>query len=108
MDHDKHKKKMNKGGEIVRFEPQGLQLIDLNLVIRESFVKDGCIIFCENLQGGHMEVKKQFSLNYDGNKTRVRPLDIMVSENTIATTIEIPMQGGKWFKGMNLDSSYLQ
>jgi hypothetical protein len=52
-------------------------------VIREYFEKAGCIRFCEKLQGGHMEVKKQFSLNYDGLKTRVGPLEIMVSENTI-------------------------
>ena len=49
MENDKWKKTTNKGGEIIRFEPQGLQLIDSNPVIKECFEKDGRIVFCENM-----------------------------------------------------------
>jgi hypothetical protein len=108
MEHDKQKqkKKIYKGGDIVRFEPQGLQLLDSNPIFREYFQIVGCLTFCENLQGGHMEVAKQFSMNFDGVKTRVGSLEFQVTEKTIATTTEIPLQGERWFKGMALDSSY--
>jgi hypothetical protein len=71
MDQNKDKKKVHKGGDIVRFKPQGLQLLDLNIVFKESFQAVGCLTFCEKIQGGHMEVEKQFSLNFEGTKTKV-------------------------------------
>jgi len=58
MEHNKQKKKVYKGDDIVRFEPQGLQLLDSNPIFRESFRAVGCLTFFENLQGGHMEVAK--------------------------------------------------
>jgi hypothetical protein len=53
-----------------------------------------------------MEVAKQFSLNFDGVKTKVGSLEIQVTEQTIASATGIPMQGERWFKGTPLDSSY--
>jgi hypothetical protein len=53
-----------------------------------------------------MEVEKQFSLNFEGTKTKVGSLEIQVSEQTIASTTGIPMQGERWFKGTPLDASY--
>jgi hypothetical protein len=51
MEKNKEKKKVHKGGNIVRFEPQGLQLLDSNLVFRESFQEIGCLTFCEKATG---------------------------------------------------------
>jgi hypothetical protein len=51
-------------------------------------------------------VAKEFSLNFDGVKKKIIPLEFQVSEDTIASTIRIPMQGDKWFKGMALDSTF--
>jgi hypothetical protein len=53
-----------------------------------------------------MELAKQFSLNFDGVKTKVGSLEIQVTEQKIATIIEMPLHGERWFKGMPLDSSY--
>lgn len=53
-----------------------------------------------------MEVAKQFSLNFEGTKTKVGSLEIQVTEQTIASTTGIPMQGERWFKGTPLDASY--
>jgi len=49
MEPDKHKKKTNKGEEIVRSEPQGLQLLNSDPSFKESFKKVGYFSFCENL-----------------------------------------------------------
>jgi hypothetical protein len=96
MEHNKQKKKIYKGGDIVRFEPQGLQLLDSNPIFRESFQAVGCLTFCEKLQGGHMEVAKQFSLNFDGVKMKVGSLEIQVTEQTIAQLQRCPckVRGG--------------
>jgi len=53
-----------------------------------------------------MEVAKEFTLNFDGVKTKIESLEFQVLEDTIAATTGIPMQGKKWFKGMALDSTY--
>jgi len=106
MEKNKEKKKVHEGGDIVRFKPQGLQLLDSNPIFRETFQAVGCLTFCEKLQGGHMEVAKQFSLNFKGAKTKVGSLEIQVIEQIISSTIRIAMQGERWFKGTPMDSSH--
>jgi hypothetical protein len=53
-----------------------------------------------------MEVAKQFSLKFEGTKTKVGSLEIQVTEQTIASATGIPMQDERWFKGTPLDASY--
>jgi hypothetical protein len=45
-------------------------------------------------------------LNFDGTKTKVGNLELEVSEETIATTTEIPNIGERWFKSMNLNATF--
>jgi hypothetical protein len=99
-------KRYNKGGEVCRFEPQGMDLINSDPMYRTSFQQVGCLTFCERLQGYNTEVAKQFSLNFDGNKTNIGPLEFLVSEKTIVAATEMPALGDKWFKGMSLDLTF--
>jgi hypothetical protein len=99
-------KKVHKGGEIVRVEPHDLQLINSDPLFKESFQRVGCLAFCEKMQRGHPEVAKQFALNFNGVKTKVGTLEFEVTEQSIATTTEIPIQGEKWFKAMSLKSDF--
>jgi len=39
-----------------------------------------------------------FALNFDGIKTKVGPLELAVTPDSIAAATEIPRQGEKWFK----------
>jgi hypothetical protein len=80
--------------------------LDSNPILKEYFQAMGCLAFCENLQRGHMEVAKQFSLNFDGVKMKVGSLEIQVTKQEIASATKMPLQGERWFKGMPLDSSY--
>jgi hypothetical protein len=106
MSTPEKKKKYNKGGNIVRFEPQGLQLINSDPTIRASFEQARCVRFCEKLQGYNMQVTKEFSLNFNGVDTKIGDLQFQVTEESISTATEIPSQGEKWFKGMPLDLSF--
>jgi len=50
-----------------------------------------------------VKVTKEFSMNFDGDIAKVGKLNFFVIESTIASTIEIPLEGEKWFKGMPLE-----
>jgi hypothetical protein len=99
-------KKIHKGGDIVRVEPHDLQLINSDPFFKEAFQRVGCLDFCEKMQRGHPEVSKKFALNFNGVKTKVGTLDFEVTEQSISTTTEIPVQGEKWFKAMSLKSAF--
>jgi hypothetical protein len=83
-----------------------MQLLDVEHLIREVFQRVGCFNFCQKMQRGHPEVAKDFSLDFDGTKSKVGTLELEVYEETIIATIEIPNVGERWFKSMNLNASF--
>jgi hypothetical protein len=95
-------KKVHKGGDIVRVETHDLQLINLDPFFREAFQRVGCLSFCEKMQRGHPEVAKTFSLNFNGVKTKFGTLEFEVTDQSISTATEIPIQGEIWFKAMSV------
>jgi hypothetical protein len=99
-------KKSHKGGSVVRTEPSDMHLFDVEPLIREVFQRVGCLTFCQNMQRGHPEVAREFSLNFDGTKTKVGTLELEVSEATIAAATEIPNTGERWFKSMTLNAAF--
>jgi hypothetical protein len=58
------------------------------------------------MQRGHPEVAREFSLNFDGTKTKVGTLELELSKETIETSTEIPNTGERWFKSMNLNKNF--
>jgi hypothetical protein len=99
-------KKYNKGGSVLRCEPHTLELVNSNPTFRVSFEQARCIRFCEKIQGYNAHVTKEFALNFNGIQTRVADITFQVSEDTMATTTKIPVQGEKWFKYMPLDPTF--
>jgi hypothetical protein len=73
MDTPKHKKS-HKGGSVVKTNTCDMQLFDDEPLIREVFLRVGCLNLCQNMQRGHPEVAREFSLNFDGTKTKVETL----------------------------------
>jgi hypothetical protein len=71
-------KKAHEGGRIVRENPYYMQLFDYETLIREVFQRVGCINFCQKMQRRHPEVAREFALNFDGTKTKVRTLECEV------------------------------
>jgi hypothetical protein len=74
MKNPKQKRKNSRSGEIVRFEPHGLNLVNANPTIRASFEQVGCIGFFEKLQGYKRQVAREFAENLDGANTKVDKL----------------------------------
>jgi hypothetical protein len=93
MTTPQRKRKNVRSGEIVRFEPQSLDLVNANRMIRVSFEQAGCMRFCEKVQGYNVQLTKQFSLKFNGVSTTIVGITFPVLEETISIVTEIPMQG---------------
>jgi hypothetical protein len=76
MTTPERRRKNVKGGDIVRFEPQGLNLVNTDPTIRESFEQVGCIRFCVKIQGYNIQVAREFAENFDGAKDKVGNLQL--------------------------------
>jgi hypothetical protein len=100
------KKKSHKGGTVVRTEPADMHLFEAEPMAREVFQRVGCLTFCQNMQRGHPEVARKFSLHFDGLKTKVGDLEFEVSETSISAATGIPITGENWFKSMALDAAF--
>ena len=103
MTSETQRKKPNKGGEIMRYEPQGMVLLNSCPGFVEVFKREGYLKFWQQLQGHHVEVAYKLVLNYNGTKSRVGDLDIPVSEQSILAATWILTQGERWFKGMSVE-----
>jgi len=64
------KKNTNKGGDIVRFEPRGMALINSNPSYMDTLRKAECLKVYQKLDGHHVDVAYKFVLNYDGKSLR--------------------------------------
>jgi hypothetical protein len=71
-------KKTQKGGEFVRTEPYDMQLLNYEPLFKEASQRVGCINFCQKMKRGHLEVAKEFSLKFNGTKTKVGMLEFYV------------------------------
>jgi hypothetical protein len=58
--------KKYKGGNVLRYEPQDLTLVNSDLTYTMYFEQVGCIRFCEKIQGYNMQLTKKFSMNFNG------------------------------------------
>lgn len=88
-------KRKKKRGTIVRFELINLNLLYENPTFKESFEHVGFLRFCEKLHGFHIQIGKDFILNFNGSKTKVGPMDISISTDSIAQATKILRYGGK-------------
>ena len=84
-----HGKKKYKGGNVFRYEPQGLTLVNSDPAYKVSFEQAGCMRFCEKVQGYNVHLTKQFDLNFNGVNTTIVGVTFPVSEETISVATEI-------------------
>jgi hypothetical protein len=59
-------KKKYKGGNVLRYEPQDLTLVNSDPAYKMSFEQAGCIRFCEKIQGYNVQLTKEFSMKFNG------------------------------------------
>ena len=93
------KRRINKGGQCLRYEPTDMNMINEDPKIVEVFRRTGCLQFCDKLQGYHVQVSKEFTLNFSGTTTKVGMLNLSITPEVIAVATGIPRGQEKWFKG---------
>ena len=71
-------KKFHRGGHCLRYEPENMKAIIEDQTMMEAFSKAGCLRFCENLQGFHTQVSKEFSLHFNVTTTKVGMLSVPI------------------------------
>ena len=64
--------------------------------------------FYEKLQGGHVQVTKDFAFNFTGLNSRVGVLEIPISLEVISAVTEIPRGQERWFKKFKLEMAPCQ
>jgi hypothetical protein len=69
---------------------------------REAFLHAGWGSFLSHLQGHDDDISMNFSLGFDGNTMLVGSLTFGVSEESIATTMNLLRVGDSWFKNHQL------
>jgi hypothetical protein len=110
-------KNSHKGVKVVRTEPVDMHLFETKPMEREVFQRMGCLSFYQNMQRGHPEVTRKFSLHFYGWNTKVGDLDIFMNtkvgdlefeviEDSISSATKIPITSEKWFKAMDLNAAY--
>jgi hypothetical protein len=83
-------RKKARSGRAVRFEPQDLELINEDPMIRASFKQVGCMRFCERIKGYNVKLVEQFALNFTGVSATIAEITFQVMEETLSAATEIP------------------
>ena len=86
-------------GSLLRKELDSLSLLQMHPKVHKHFSNAGCMEFVERLQNGfHQSTVEVFSKTFDGNKSYVGSLEIIMDEVSIAAMTILPRLGQSWFK----------
>lgn len=96
-------KKDHRSGRCLRNEPEGLDVLLNKSEVERDFKQVGYWRFCEKLQGGHMQVTKEFAFNFKGLNSKVGVLELPISLEVISAVTEIPRGQDRWFKNFKFD-----
>ena len=98
--------KRNPGGFICRLEPNNTDWIMKFPKFAKIMKKAGRFNFYEKLQGYHSQVTMLFIKKYRDERVQLQSLTVRVNEDSIAEAIDIPAQGGKWFKQQDFQGDF--
>jgi hypothetical protein len=87
------------GGLLLRKELDSLSFLQSYLEVHKRFSDIGCMTYVEKLQEGyHQAIAETFAKSYDGNKSTVGSLELIVDEDAIASATGFPRTCQSWFK----------
>ena len=88
---------------VVRIEPKKLLIGNENSEGFNILQKASWIPFLHKKFGYIMEVTRQFTEPFDGQKSQIRNLTLSISEDFISQVTGLPQIGEKWFKKQHMD-----
>jgi hypothetical protein len=87
------------GGLLLRKELDNLSCLWSYLEVQKRVSDAGCMTYVEKLQEGyHQETTEIFANSYDGKKTTVSSLELIVNEAAIASATGLPRTVQSWFQ----------
>ena len=89
-------------GPILKFEPEGVALLESCPTYSRLFNEKGWHEYCERLTGYHVEVTRAFAWSFDGQKVEFKTLTLQVTEESITEATRLYVEGDKWFKRLSL------
>jgi hypothetical protein len=86
-------------GSLLRKELDSLYFLQAHPKMQKHFSDTGCMGYVEKLQNGcHQTTTEVFAKSYDGNKSSVGSLEIIVDEAAIAIATNLPRSSQSYFK----------
>jgi hypothetical protein len=67
-----------KGGNVLRYEPREITLVNSDPAYRVSFEQVGFMIFCERIKGYNVQMTKEFSMNFKSVNTVISGVTFQV------------------------------
>jgi hypothetical protein len=81
-------------GSLLRKELDSLSFLQEHPKVKKHFSNVGCMGYVEKLQNDcHQSTTEAFSKTYDGNKSCVGSLEIIMDEAAIAVATSLPRSG---------------
>ena len=81
----------------MRHEPENIVSIRNNTEVWQVFFDVGWDIYFDRLQGFDGGITMKFALNLEENYSRVRVLEVPITEEVIAEVSGLRQQGQQWF-----------
>jgi hypothetical protein len=88
---------------VVRIETNGSQALLLFDNARKDLQDNGCLMFIQRFEGFNLFVAQQFSLTFDGCRSKVGDIQLEISEEFISCAIGLASMGQRWFKKSKVD-----
>jgi len=75
---------------LVRFEPQGPKMLEVDTRSKARMEKAGWLTLFQKFSDHNSEVTKSFALNFNGDKAQVGNVQFRLTEGLVARACEIP------------------
>jgi hypothetical protein len=85
-------------GFISRHEPPGPKFLDANEDAIPMLRKAGSFKFFKMFQGHNLQVTRDFSLNFNGNSTKIVDFILQLDEAIISKAMKLPVEVERWSK----------
>ena len=88
---------------MVRIEPKGVQTLLSFDNSREDLERNGWRVFVEKFEGFNLTVAQEFTLTFDGCKSKIGYVQLELNEDFISQATGLPAMGQKWFKNSKVE-----
>ena len=73
--------------------------MDANSNVRRFFVQARWYSLCLRMRSSHLGVAQEFENCFNGQEATIYGLKLQVSKDSIVEELNLPLEGGRWFKG---------